>query len=276
MGSFCWLASYPKSGNTWLRLLLWSVLNGGKSVDFSQPITFSPSAAARVFFEDMLPLESSELSQRELRRLRPFAYLAEAGASSGRLYRKTHEVWSPGDGDLLPLFPPAVTAKVVYVLRDPRDVVLSWAHHRGESVDVTIDFMNNPEARTGDPSDFQFRQHLSSWSAHVVSWLETSDRAPLLVRYENLQNNPLSELARVVEFLELDVASNVLAAAVVATRFERLVASEQTHGFIERLPHMDRFFRQGIAGGWRSALTSAQVARIESDHADVMLRYGYF
>jgi hypothetical protein len=62
---------------------------------------------------------------------------------------------------------------------------------------------------------------------------------------------------------------------VDAVRFDRLRAAEDQDGFVERQPGMDRFFRRGIAGGWRDSLSPEQIARIESDHGTMMRRLGY-
>jgi len=85
----------------------------------------------------------------------------------------------------------------------------------------------------------------------------------------------LTILARVVAFLGWSALPEAVAAAIDATRFERLRAEEERLGFGEKPPHMERFFRRGETGSWRTVLTRGQVARIEQNHGSTMVRLGY-
>ncbi len=76
-------------------------------------------------------------------------------------------------------------------------------------------------------------------------------------------------------FLGMDAPPYMVAAAVEAVRFEKLSAAEDANGFVERPNTVTKFFRRGVAGGWRDTLTLEQAARIESDHGPVMRRLGY-
>jgi hypothetical protein len=118
----------------------------------------------------------------------------------------------------------------------------------------------------------QFPQPLGSWSEHVVSWLDDSGMPIHRVRYEDLLAEPAAELAKVAVFLGMSPDGAPGAAA--ATQFENLRAQEEERGFRD-LIYETRFFRQGRVGGWRSALSAAQVERIERDHGEVMARLGY-
>ena len=276
MSGFHWLAAYPKSGHTWLRLGLWS-LRRGEPPDMSRSAGFAPVVAARDFFDDTLHVDSTDLTRDEIARLRPRQYEREAAASAEPLFRKVHDAWTPTPAGE-PLFPPAVTLGVVYIVRDPRDVAVSMAYHLDRTLDAAIAFLNQPDAKLGgrfSQNQTQFVQHLLSWSAHVESWLGAPGPAPLLVRYEDMAAGAGEQLKRVAAYLGWTAADAAVAAAVDATRFQALRAAEERHGFEERLPHMNRFFRRGVAGGWCDSLTRAQAARIEADHGRVMARLGY-
>ena len=273
MSGFFWIASYPKSGNTWVRLALWCVKNGGAAIDLSAPLTFAPLATSRPFFDRILGVDSSDLSMAEAANLRPRAYELGAAEASDPLFRKVHDARSDTPaGD--PLFPPDITLGVVHIVRDPRDVAISWARHLGWSIDRTIAFMSVPETPASKAE--QLTQNLTGWSRHVESWLDAPGRQPpLLIRYEELLADPAVTLQRIVRYVGWPDDPNVLQKATEATRFETLRREETHHGFHEKPPAAPLFFRQGRAGAWREVLTAAQARRIEADHGAVMTLLGY-
>jgi hypothetical protein len=165
----------------------------------------------------------------------------------------------------------------VYIVRDPRDVAVSFAHHLNETINQAIDLMNNPKAKIAKSNRHiprQLPQHLYTWSQHSESWLDAPVKL-LLLKYEDMLNEPLIQFGEVARFLGLKAGPEVVSAAVSAVSFERLRADEQAKGFIERQPDTECFFRRGIAGGWQDSLTPEQIARIEADHGPMMRRLGY-
>ena len=276
MSGYHWLASYPKSGNTWLRLALSSLARGGAPPDFAAEDRFAPIASDRTAFDLLLDVDSADLTDDEAEALRPRFHEIDAGRYAEPQLRKVHDAWTRTPAGE-PLFPPALTLGAVYLVRDPRDVAVSLAHHLGIDLDRTIAFMGRADAalamggRGGVP---QLRQRLLTWSAHVRSWLD-APAPPLLLRYEDMLADPAATLARAARHLGRAAAPEAVARAAAATRFEALRAAEARHGFAERPKTAGRFFRRGIAGGWRDTLTPAQAARIEADHGGVMADLGY-
>ncbi|CAK0744923.1 Sulfotransferase domain-containing protein [Azospirillaceae bacterium] len=274
-----WLASYPKSGNTWMRLVLTSLRKGGKAVDINRLADGGEGSllSARSLFDRLLDVESSDLSPDEAFQLRPRLWdVAEWGGTPQTIW-KVHDIWER-NADNQPLFPPAVTAASLYLVRDPRDVAVSWAHHRNCDIDSAIAIMADKDcwgARKAGRMTLQLPQHYSSWSDHVESWLFRSGLDPLVIRYEEMAADLAAVLRTVTVALGWSCTPDAIAAAVAATRFERLREQEQREGFIERSPHAATFFRRGVAGGWRDVLTPDQAARIERDHEAVMARLGY-
>jgi aryl sulfotransferase len=277
MSGFYWLASYPKSGSTWLRLALRSLERGGAAADFSDQSVFAPVLTHRSLFDAMLAVESSDLTDEEIVALRPRMHETVAGAADKPLIRKVHDAWcrtSQGE----PLFSPALTLGTVYIARDPRDVAVSYAHHAAIPIDDAIAFLADPEAALPQKRDrnwVQLRQHLSSWSDHVAGWLDRSGLAATLIRYEDMRHDPAFALEQAARCLGWTVVPEALGKAVDATRFEALRAEEDRSGFREKPIGLGRFFRRGVAGGWRDSLSAVQVARIERDHGGAMARLGY-
>lgn len=280
MNGLCWLASYPKSGNTWARLALASLRLGGTAVDFrdwEMGGGRDPAAFQRWRFDAGLDIDSSDLTEEEVLAARPEAFRALARELHGSV-TKVHEAFiRTPTGEFL--FPPDVTAGAVYLVRDPRDVAVSLANHMGTSLDATIALMNDPDAcfsRPGRRLSRQLHQPLLTWSRHVVGWLDEPPFPVTLVRYEDMLADPAGSLERLAAAFHIDTTPEAVAKAVAATRFDVLRAQEATHGFHERPPTATApFFRKGKAGGWRAVLSVTQAARIEADHGEVMERLGY-
>lgn len=271
-----WLASYPKSGNTWLRSFLAAYLHPEQAFDINA--LDAPIASARVLLDDCLGVELSDLPPEQVQNLLPLAYQAWAAeAHPFRRLVKTHDAFRlTPDGVLV--FPPAVTQGVVHIVRDPRDVVVSLAHHNGCDLEVAITQLNNPHvwlARSKSRATGQIPQHTQDWSGHARSWLD----APfprLLLRYEAMKAEPEVQFAAVVRFCELPFDATRLQQALAATAFTKLQAQEATQGFRERPARASAaFFRSGQSGGWRTALNAAQAERIVVAHAEMMQRLGY-
>lgn len=275
MNGYHWLASYPKSGNTWLRLALGSLARGGQAPDFAVADRFGPVASDRAAFDLLLDVDSADLTADEAESLRPRLYEFEAGWRAEPQLLKVHDAWTLTPAGE-PLFPPAQTLGVVYIVRDPRDVAVSLAHHLDADIDQTIAFMGRADAALaagGRSGPTQLRQRLLTWSGHVHSWLGTPN--PLLLRYEDMLTDPAAALERAARHLGWETPPDAVAKAVAATRFEALRKAEERNGFLERSGPEVRFFRRGVAGGWRDTLSAAQAARIEADHGEVMQELGY-
>ncbi|MEI9804207.1 MAG: sulfotransferase domain-containing protein [Pseudolabrys sp.] len=272
-----WLASYPKSGNTWLRLALESLMAGGAPVRLNHVKQLRLGAASRSLLEEVLGVDTSDLSHEEIEELRPRCYEAIARDAKRPLFMKVHDARiSTAGGE--PLFPPDITSAAIYIVRDPRDVAVSYAYHSGVSIDAMIGIMANPRyvaARGVSSMSASVPQRYLSWSAHVESWLDTPDMKILLLRYEDMVRDFATELGRVAAFLGMEPSPGAIAGAVAATRFERLQEAEASEGFRELAPTAARFFRKGVAGGWRTDLSDKQVRQIESDQGVAMKRMKY-
>ncbi|HAQ01154.1 MAG TPA: sulfotransferase, partial [Rhodospirillum rubrum] len=235
--------------------------------------------ASHVEFDELLGVDSSELFPEERMAVRPAlnrAIAVETGP--GLKLRKVHDrYWHTPSGDAV--FPAPVSRGAVYLVRDPRDVALSFAHHRGSTLDEAIATLADPAAILSAPGNRhrrQLAQPLGDWSGHVLSWLDQPDIPVLPLRYEDLLTDPARGLRAVADHLGIAHAPRTIKAAIDATRFETLRAQEMARGFKERqVGSTAPFFRQGVAGGWRRDLAPAQAARILADHGPVMGRFGY-
>jgi aryl sulfotransferase len=270
-----WLASYPKSGNTWLRVALASLLSG-RPADINAMPYVSVIANSRTNFDKALGIDSADLTVAQETNLRPRAYEIWAADAAQPLYCKTHDAYRRTPAGE-PLFPTAATLGAVCVVRDPRAVAVSLANHRATPVDDAILRMDDPEAgytERGSRLSPQLFQRSGRWRDHIDSWLG----APFpvhLVRYEDMHREPHATFAAVAAFLGLPSDRERIAATIEASSFARLQAQERATGFIEKPIQAAAFFREGSIDGWRRTLLPEQAARIVDANEAVMRRLGY-
>lgn len=270
------LASYPKSGNTWVRLFL-AALEHDRDIDLTQMDDAAGGATSRGLLQMLLGVDLAELSPDEVENLRPLAYaeLARRGGDRPTVL-KVHDCYRLTLSGA-PLFPPQAIAGCVHLVRDPRDVCLSLAAHSGIEVDRAITRMAQTEHavnRRQDVGKSQVREIWGGWSGHGESWL-AAPLPRLTLRYEDMVADPLAALGRIAAFCGLEASAEAVARAVARTAFDHLAAQEAAVGFRERPAGMGRFFRSGQTQQWRQDLTAEQIARVERDHGPLMARLGY-
>lgn len=275
MKGIVWLASYPKSGNTWLRFWLANYLDpceGGIPVD---QLFFGQVASLRRLLDEWSGLESSDLIGDEVDAIRADAYRALAAHARRDVFLKIHDAWRT-DAAGQAVFPPDATRLVLYVARHPFDVAVSLAHHLGVSPATAVDFMcdDNFELAAGSTAGLQLPQRVMSWSSHVRSWLESGLRL-VTIRYEDMRSRPAEELSRVLRALGECVDEHRVAAAITHSSFHRLQQQERERGFPGRGAGGAPFFRHGREGAGLATLTAAELARLAGRHHEVMERLGY-
>jgi hypothetical protein len=233
------IASYPRSGNTWTRFLIANLIYPEQPVTFANIETIIPDATA--------------LSSRKLK-----------GVPRPRLI-KTHEYFEPR------------YRKVIYLVRDPRDVVLSLYNFRRKYRSVDDSYpIEQYVAERFLPGDLDV-----SWGEHVGSWLGTRMNHPdfLLVRYEDLLQDPARELSRLASFLRIAANTESLTQAIERSSANRLRQLEKveheawvtTKGKRADVP----FIAEAVAGTWKQKLPAPSVALIESAWGHLMNSLGY-
>lgn len=278
MAKIIWLASYPKSGNTWMRVLLTNYLHNSDAPADINKLDGGPIASSRAWFDEWAGIEASAMNDTVIERLRPDVYRCMAGESPGTLYMKVHDAWGRTDrGDAL--FPEDVTGGAVYILRNPLDMAKSCAHHWGLDIYKAIENMCDPEfavARSiGGLSD-QLRQRMLSWSGHVRSWIDESGLPVHIVRYEDLCQDAEATFAEIVRFCGLLYDEAHVRKAVAFSDFAELQRQEHNKGFRERpVQAPGLFFRRGQAGSWREELPFELAKRLIEAHGEMMKRFGY-
>lgn len=273
MKGIVWLASYPKSGNTWFRIFLANLL-----ADQPQAVNINDlpteNFGARATFDRALGWETSELSQAEVAEAQ-LAVQETLAQEDGMVFKVHQSCHHQGTGERL--FSPAATRAALYFIRNPLDVVVSFSHHLGRDFDHTIALMNSPAAslaHRADLLDLLLPQPLGTWSWHVQSWLDAAGFPVSVLRYEDMHARPQEVFTAACHFAGFPDEPARVARALAHARFESVRSQELSGGFREARDRR-QFFRQGRAGGWREVLSPGQVSAIVQAHGEVMRRFGY-
>ncbi len=235
------IVSYPQSGNTWTRFLIANLLH------LDPPLTLLDS-------ERLVP--------------------AVDGQTRGFFKSMPRPRVIRDHGPFNPEY-----KNVIYIVRDPRDVVISAYNFSVER--RTID-ESYPIATFTSEFVRGARSAFGSWGQNVASWLATRGNSPrfLLVRYEDLLAETSAELARIASFLRLQVSTDQLAEAVKRSSAGNLLNLEKMNGD-QRMQNKNMKRRDiplvttAEAGEWQSILPKAAVAEMESAWGPLMSKLGY-
>jgi hypothetical protein len=273
MGRIVWLASYPKSGNTWLRAFLKCLLEPRGKLDINALPDAFPYDIAAKYYRDLDPRPVTELTRAETLALRPRVHQRIAAGNPHVTFVKTHSALVIEEG--LPLITPEVTAGAIYIVRNPADVAVSFSCHTGKSIDGTIEMMNLSRA-VDAATDQAVSEHFGSWSENVASWTKPSRPSFHVVRYEDMIVSPAKAFASIAQYLQVPASREHLDRAIKQSSFRVLREQERRAGFIERpASAQSSFFRVGKPGGGLRALSRDQLGRLVGAHRDQMFRFGY-
>jgi hypothetical protein len=257
-----WLASFPKSGNTWARSFLANYFQPpGKSLDINSLRQFTTADVRQDFFDRANGRPFRGRTIEDWIKVRPEALRLIAASKSGHHFVKTHcQLGKIGSIDLIP---PEVTAAAVYIIRNPFDVAPSYARHMSLDMDAAIDRMANRLAVHANPNGVM--EVTGRWDQHILGWTGAPGLPRHVMRYEDMLADAEKAYRALFGFLRLPVDKAQMRRTLKATSFQALQRQEREVGFGERPPHMKQFFARGAAGGWRAELTPPQVGRIRSE-----------
>lgn len=279
MDGVVWLASYPKSGNTWTRALLAAYFGEGvfDLNDLGESVHFGGLRSV----DTLLGVDPALLHRDELLTYRPAVahrLAADVAARGGRTFAKLHSANVPFGGPDLP-YPPGA-GRAVYVVRNPLDVAASMAPFFGWTHDRVVDVMGDDAFVLNDRRGGGLMQivpePMHAWATHVRSWLDAPGVPVHCVRFEDLKADAAAAFDALLRFVGETPDPERVAVAVEAARFENLRQREADEGFKEHARRATApFFRKGKVGGWRDELSADQARRIVADHRETMLRLGY-
>ena len=274
MPGICWLASYPKSGNTWLRAFLANYLrNPARPIPINDLPDFIKGDGMAWPYEKVAGRPVADMSVEEIQQLRLKVHMMFATSSSDTVFVKTHNTISLLDD--VPTINPDATAGAVYIIRNPLDVTVSYANQYGVSYDRAIEILDSEDTLIPTHGHLVY-QYTSSWRNHVLNWTNAPGLNIHVIRYEDMTRKPDKVFRGVIKFLGLPLEVPRLKNAIRFSSFKTLAQQEKAGGFVEAVPVDDRiFFRKGKVGDWRNHLSAVQADRLIENHHDVMAEHGY-
>lgn len=252
-----WIASYPKSGNTWVRCFLEALILGRLDINDLCLVRIDTN---NLIYQAVCPKPAEKMSLEEQAILRPAACYWHAATNAHfpwPVMLKTH--FQPTKL-LTPLTGPSI-----YLVRDPRDVAVSLMRHTEFSCDQTIQVMGE-RGQVWKSDGLPY--FAGSWSDHVTRWRKVPNT--LLIKYEDMREDPAKHLAKIASHLGVQ---GTIADAIELCKLEKLRAHEKKNGFSEA--HKGSFFGKGKVGGWKEVLTDRQEKAIVSQHGETMKVLGY-
>jgi hypothetical protein len=273
-----WIASYPKSGNTYIRSFLsayYFTSDGKFNFDLLKNIKQFPNAE---FFERSLNNVDDAsnnwlLAQKKIKEERKIKFL------------KTHNIL--GAYNNKPFTTIEYTLGSIYIVRDPRNVITSVMNHWSFNYDEAYKFMTDVNNGTkSNLDDYSTYSHLSTWAEHYKSWATSKNFRKLIIKYEDLENEKYETFRDIIVFLNAisnrteRVNKQKLENAIETTNFSVLKNLEQNKGFEEALysereKKFKSFFNLGFNNRWKKILPNDIIVKIEKSFNKEMKEIGY-
>jgi len=266
-----WIASYPKSGNTWVRAFLANYFSKKTTGVFDK--TYGINGFPREkFFEGIVDKELIKKNPFEL-----FKYFIPAqkkiNENNKLHFLKTHNF--AGSFKNYPFTDASNTCGAIYLIRDPRSVAVSYAYHTNISFEKSVDQLLNENLTS--VNDELYVEARLSWSIHAQSWIN-SNWPKVIIRYEDLHMDTFENFKKILLFIKkfssFEVDDEKIKKTISICSFNNLSNEEKKKGFLEKLENIN-FFRKGEIDEWRNVLPKNLIQKIEKKFEKQMKELGY-
>ena len=276
-----WLASYPKSGNTWLRMFLKSYFQK-PGTEFRLEDTILDDFKTHGSFPDLNMLKHLKVDFNIFTEIvKNWETLQDyINLNNKTNFVKTHN-------SMCTIGPYKFTNNRntkggIYLVRDPRDVLVSYSNHTGYDYETTFKHMcssSNYETTKDGIKDKTFDKALmGSWSDHYNSWKRYKSSKILVIKYEDMIDNTYNTFKKIINYLneidDLKINEEKLSNAIKQTKFDKLQKIEKEKGFSEKKGG-ELFFRKGQSGSWKNELSTNLIDKVEKVFYKEMKELGY-
>ena len=289
-----WISSYPKSGNTLVRAILTGLFySDDGTVDFENMRKIGLFETTRrlnfiksINKEDFYNLGDLKILSKYWQKIQTNQ---ELKIEKGFGFLKTHSCLVSIKDNLFTS--QDITKGYIYVVRDPRDLCISWAYHSNYSIDQSIDFLCNPLSvlKWLNKSEYSIipknifpLQFVSSWDEHVKSWTKNDIGVPkLIIKYEDLITKKREIINKIIEFFDENFGIKInntnirLENILKTTSFHYMKKMESKNSFDEAMP-WSNFFRKGEKQQWEKVLNKKQQSKINNRFKEYMNMFDYF
>ena len=274
-----WIASYPKSGNTYIRSLLSAYYfskDGNFNFDLLKNIKQFPNT--EFFNSNINSLDDASnnwlFAQKKIKEQNKIKFL------------KTHSCLGAYKGK--PFTTVDYSLGGIYVVRDPRNVISSVMNHFSLNADEAYNFMTDIHrgTRSNIENDYSAYSYLSTWANHYKSWANSKNFRKIIIKYEELETNKYETFRDIIVFTNtlLNNSDGVnkikLEKAIETTNFNVLKNKEKNEGFDEALYSEDKkekkvFFNMGFNNRWKKILREDIRKKLEDVFKNEMKDIGY-
>lgn len=289
-----WISSYPKSGNTLVRAILTGLFfsdDGKVKFELMRHIGLFETTRRLNFIKSISEDDFYKLGDLRIlsKYWKKIQISQELKIARGFGFLKTHSCLVSVKNNF---FTSEDTTKAyIYIIRDPRDLCISWAKHSNYSIDESIEFLCNPLSvlKWINKSKFSIMpknifplQFISSWDEHVKSWTQNDINVPkLIIKYEDLIENKEMIIKKIINFfyekfnIKINNLDFKLKNILETTDFNYMKNIEAEYGFDEAMP-WSSFFRKGRKEQWKDVLSKTQQSKITKNLGEYMYKYDYY
>ena len=288
-----WITSYPKSGNTWLRLIIGGLFftDNGKIENF-EVLKKIPKIDTLKNFEFVKDISMedykiifSDKTFDEKMFLTYFKYSTEVqkkinlnGGTFG--FFKTHNARVKINDKFYTN--ENTSLGFIYIYRDPRDIIISYSKYLGQKYDDTIDFMINGQLRNPQKNEGRLPEIILNWGDHYNSWKKFNKVPSLFLKFEEVKENPAKEIYKIVNFFEKNYNIEIknkdlkIENIIQTSDFNKLKKIEQESFFPENQDNSSIFFRKGSSDQWKENLSDNQINLISNRFKSEMKELKYY
>ena len=266
-----WLASYPKSGNTWVRAFLSYYIYGNKnSFNFNLLNNISK-------FPDVKVLKDLNINYQDTNELiKNWITVQDYINLNNRLnFLKTHNAFCTINDN--PFTNSSNTLAAIYIVRDPRDVLVSFSSHFNLDFKKTLEIMKSDEFWETEDKFNNFKSSLfGSWKTNYKSWVSNDTLDTFVIKYEDLITKPFESFSKMIEFIksksDFKYDEELINLSIKETNFSNLSRLEKETGFAESTNNL--FFREGSTKQWKN-IDKKIIFDLEENFGDLMKELNY-